>query len=471
MLRFEKLWSLISLGFLALGSHGCEGGGGIDLQQPCGAGVQAFGLPAGLPAGPICASDVCTDGIQCAETIEVSGESDLASAAGAAGAGTCLALLPGSYGPVTLPAGVHLLGKGAAFVTVESVTVSGANSVVRGIRVENGVMIADGAQDARIDSTCVTGSETNGIAVSPGASATVVASEIYGAKTHGILALDPASLTIETTVVGEMPGRGIWVQCGADGCDCPAPPPVTLQQTVVHDTAGLGVSFRGVQATVKWVEVHDIAGEGFTPGVGLVMASCTDLSASLVRVYDEDTFEKQYGILVQESKGSLGTFSAENNLFGMWLTDIGGDGASFEATGGTLEGNFGLNLGLGGETKGIIVNWLSAVGAIQENVAVEGGSSADVGDGVYWAEGVQATLSNITLGDSEREAILIDGEVGANSSLSDVTFEGGDQGKSILLQDLPSGALEPVTSNVPPLNKMTTKLRDVAVPPSVPSSM
>src|SRR2546425_921830 len=83
---------------------------------------------------------------------------------------------------------------GAAAVTDDSITLAaGAGAVVRGLAVGSGGVELMGATGVRIESVRVTGKSTvsrDGISLDPGASATIVTSEIDGAGRAGVYAKD-----------------------------------------------------------------------------------------------------------------------------------------------------------------------------------------------------------------------------------------------------------------------------------------
>src|SRR5579883_1639577 len=113
---------LAALGCLPLLS--CSSGSSHPAPPAgCGDGVAVSDGCAGVPAGPVCGDATCTQGVTCAKVVSAASDADLQGALASAQAGTCIALQPGTYGDAALPGGVSLLGRSAADVHVDGVTV------------------------------------------------------------------------------------------------------------------------------------------------------------------------------------------------------------------------------------------------------------------------------------------------------------------------------------------------------------
>src|SRR5262249_43195414 len=143
-----------------------------------------------------------TTGATCAKVIRAASDGELAGALATAGEGDCIALGPGTYGPVTLPGGVSLLGRSAADVRVASVAIGpGSGSWLRGLDLAGG-LDAGSATDVRVEAVRIHGGD-DGVHVGKGGSVTIVTSEIRDTGTYGVLATQPAGVTIERTVIEE----------------------------------------------------------------------------------------------------------------------------------------------------------------------------------------------------------------------------------------------------------------------------
>jgi hypothetical protein len=176
--RVARAISLSLVGLMAACGNDTEG---HHEAVTCEADQQVGGVCVGVPSATLCSDDTCTDGVECASVVEATTDAEVTAALATAGAGDCLALAPGAYAQIDLPAGLSLLGRSAADVTVQGVTLgAGTGEVLRGLTVQTGGIVVDGARDARIESVRVDRSTGDGIALLGAASATIVTSEITG---------------------------------------------------------------------------------------------------------------------------------------------------------------------------------------------------------------------------------------------------------------------------------------------------
>jgi hypothetical protein len=423
-----KRWTTMLLLLVCLG--GCDG------EERCG--------------------ERCTEGVSCAEVRDVPSDFSLEEAAATAAPGTCIALAPGTYGEVTLSAGVRLLGAGASEVTVGSVTIeAGANAQLRGLHVAGVVKVRPDAVDVLMDRLLVTGSK-NGVQAERGSSFTLQASELVGVPDNGILALDAASLTVRDTRIVGSGGPGIWVQC-SDGCECETPPSVDLARVELRSNHLVGVAFHGVSARLEDVLVAETLAAGFEYGGGVTAAACSDLTARALTVDGMDSF----GVLVSGSSATLGSSDDDKGIIivnnkggGVWLQDIA---SSVTMENATLTGNLVAGLDIGAGSKGIIIvnnhvgsTALAPTPALQ---FVDGAwvavANETIGDGIIWGDGAQVAIDGLTVGGSGRNSILIDGPVAAGSALANVTLESGDELKGILQQRAGQASEAPSIDNAP----------------------
>ena len=77
-----------------------------------------------------------------------------------------------------------------------------------------------------------------------------------------------------------------------------------------------------------------------------------------------------------------------------------------------------------------------------------------------WIDGSQAEFRGLTLQGNERQAFLIDGEVGAGSVISGVRFEGGG---AVVQQRIDDGSLRPVVEGS--ALEIATEALPIAPPP------
>lgn len=464
------VWALV-----VVGAAGC-GGEDETAAGPCP--FQVAGECVGVPDQPVCDADYCTGGADCAQVVQVASQPELSAAAAGAAAGTCIALAPGRYDAVDLPGGVSLLGKGAGVVTLSSVSLGqGSGALLRGVHVEGGGVHLTGVQAGRIESVRVSASAQSGIDLADGSSVVMVTSEVLTSADYGIRGLGATGLTVERSVLADGEGPGLWVQC-AEGCACATRPTVSLDRVLVARNAHVGVSLAGVQATLTQVDVLDTGQRGLTAGGGgLSVSACSELVVSDLRVEDAASF----GVLVDGSSADFGTPGGEqgiiivNTRVGMWLSNIatGADPAqTVEVHGAELAGNAGVGLGIDGGAQGIIIVNTRVADTWQTTLPVAEGGSSNVGDGLVWTGRAQVQIQGLTLSGNERLSMLIDGEVGAGSSLSEVTQIGGDEAKGIVHQQLPQGGTAPtVDDTVPTIASDVGRLHAVASAPQAPTAL
>ncbi len=449
-------------------------GAGCDLSPFCAAEYTIGGTCAGVSKDPVCEGDACTSGIACDATVTVGDAAALAGAAKEAQAGTCIVLSPGTYPAVTLPGGVRLLGRGADFVTVAGITAgAGPGTVIRGLTVTAGGVVLDGATGAALRSVRVDGGDGSGIVLRNGASASVLGSTISGAAGYGIDALGAAGLTVTDSVIEGTGGPGVWVECEA-GCACAQKPSVFLTRTIVRGATYVGVALSGATATLTEVRISESAQLDFQFGGGLSVAACSSVTAAGLAVLDNADF----GVLVHASSATLGQTGDGNglvvsgNLRGLWAQEISGpEPQTVHVENASVTNNRGVGVGFGGETVGFIICKSAIDGTALTTLPVDVGGSGDVGDGIVWMEGSQAELEEVTVSNSARASVLIDGEVGSGSTLKDITLAAGDAQKAILQQNLPAGGATPQSQGgVPAIQTTSDQPYAVAIPPLVPAT-
>ncbi|MBI4705770.1 MAG: right-handed parallel beta-helix repeat-containing protein [Deltaproteobacteria bacterium] len=456
---------------LLLVAAGCGGDGEEAAPVACDPANVIGGQCAGVPPSPVCDGASCTAGVSCAKIVQVAGSADLAATAASAAAGTCIALAPAAYGAVTLPGGVSLLGKSADAVKIEGVTLQGGSgSVLRGLGVGTAGVAIEGTKDVRIEAVHVSlsppppasdeepPSTVQGIFLEAGSSVEIVSSTVSGTAVrslqYGLRAAEGVDITIERAVISNLEGPGIWLACG-DKCGCADPPSLSVTRSIVRDNRIAGMAIFGTVATLDTVDIlrtaqgeHQQSGLG---GGGLSVAACSTLEAVGLRVHDS----LSYGVLVDSSGATLGGDEAgqaidiSRNELGLWVQNVGKTpGQEFRLENAQFTANKGVGIGLGGEEKGIIIFFHTAVtGTTDAPMPVlqkgEPGFSKEVGDGLVWLDGVTAQIDGLALSGNERASLLIDGGVGEGSSLKNVTLAGGD--KQIVQQNWKNGDLKPAT--------------------------
>jgi len=430
---------------------------------------------AGVPAEPVCGEDVCTAGVTCSSVATVSDAGALGAAASKAASGSCIALAPGSYGKVDLPAGVSLLGRGSEFVHVDGVKVAaGSGAVVRGVSVGAGGVVLDGALDARLEAVRITASGQSGVDLGGGSSATLAHVEIGGSSLYGLRAVDAAKLSVEASVIADSKGPGLWAECSG-GCACTERGSVSLTGTVLSGNQLVGAALVGVDATFDGVEIRGTLPRSLVGGGGVSVASCATLTATDTTVADN----RMYGVLVDGSSAKLGGPSAEEgveisgNHVGLWVQGQAADGSqSVEVNHARLLGNSGVGIGSSGDIVGFVIYGTEIRNTKSENLTVDEGGQKTVGDGLVWGAGAQIAIDGLTLEGNERQSILIDGAAGEGSKIANVTLAGADAQKGILQQSVMSGTDAPeVGAGAPPVTQKSEKVLPVPTAPAAPSAL
>lgn len=459
---------------------GCAGDAEPPVEAPvvaCTSGNEVAGACAGVPQGAVCAGTYCAEGLSCSTVINAADDAAVAAALASAQAGSCVALAPGSYGDISLPGGVSLVGKGASEVQVKSVVVGvgGQGAVVRGITVTGGGIVVNGS-DSQIVSSRVDGSSGVGVEVAAGASVKIVQSEVVGSGTYGVRAFDTGAVTVEGSIISGSQGPGIWAQCAA-GCDCLAMPQVSITRTILRDNKIIGASLVGVAATVTDVDVRDNSeGANFEASGGVSISGCSTATASGLRVIDNSSF----GVLIDNSSATISStgggkqgIEVSRNFMGVWVQHVT-DTQEVKLDGMTVDKNQAVGLGASGQSRGIIC-WNSAITGTQKTSipVLKGGvaSAEDVGDGISWLEGSQMALDNITLSANSRASVLINGNTASGSSISNITLSGGDEALGIVQQNVPASPQSPsVGAGAPAITTSGVEKFAVPVGPSVPKA-
>ena len=91
--------------------------------------------------------------------------------------------------------------------------------------------------------------------------------------------------------------------------------------------------------------------------------------------------------------------------------------------------------------------------------------SADVGDGLLWLHGVDVSLYDVTIDNSSRASVLIDGQ--GTGLLDDVVLTGGDAELGILLQNYLGGAQPSTTGTTPPITTTSQEVHPIPFSPQL----
>ena len=440
----------------------------------CAEGNQIGDVCAGVPAGKLCSGSGCATAEYCTSVEVVTNDSELQSAVSGAADGTCIVMSPGSYSAVTLPpVRMQLVAEHPDDTTLSSVTSTGGDDVRMGGFNTASVTFEGGT--GTIEYTRIANSPTDGVNVGVGARLTVRGTEIVGAARYGVSAFDAGHISLESSVVRGNDGPGIWIQSGDStscvACDCVSTVTGAMSDTIIQDNAIVGVSIvRALDVSINNVEVRDTTvGSNFEAGGGVSVAYCSTVNAENLSVYNSADF----GLLVHDAAMNLEGGRIESNLRGMWLQNIGTSMTSAVFIKNvTAEKNQGVGIGIAEGSTAVAINNSSILSTLKVSLPVlvnnVSAGSEEVGDGMNWLAGSQAVLDGVTIGGSERQSVLIDGEVGSGSVITDLQLVDGDQDFGVLQQNLPADGEQPATSGTSP-TIMTSQSADYETPlPLVP---
>ena len=456
--------SLIGVGFAAL-AVGCT----KSTSAPgCGAGLSVSNGCAGVPQASVCDSDACSEGVSCASTVTAHDDATLAAAVNTATAGACIVITPGTYGTVSLPGGVSLLGKGATSVTVQAVVMqAGLGAVLRGLTVgSGGIAILSAVTGARIESVLVKNTVGSGITLGAGTEVTIVTTTVdhagaaAGDAGYGIVSSGSGKLTLDRVHVDAPSGPGIWVQACNDGCTCAGSAVMHAHGIIIEGAELVAMALAGVDATLDDVKIDKTVPfhKDGQQGGGLAAFQCTKVTATNLRA----TSNMYYGVLVDHASGSIGGEAAaaseisNNGVHGLFIQNVGkmpnGDPQEFKVTGAKLVGNSGVAIGLHA-SFGIIIEGCEATGTQQKSLPVlianQNPGVANVGDGLSWTGGTTATIKSLVLDGNARTGGMIAGQWGDGSSANLTVKKPGLLG-GIIIEGIPlDGASMPGMDNVP----------------------
>ena len=453
----EPAAALLALALLGCGGRsltvGGKGGGGSDATPSCQ--YLVGGVCAGVPPEPLCQDAYCTDGGTCGKIFPVASYAELAQAAADAHFDDCIALAPGSYPPILVKPGVSLFGASAAAVTIEGITgVSGAARLAgltvgaSGIALGGGVVSIDSVRmtlDPKLQKSAILGSGS--------VTLTLSRSEISGAGVYGVRVL-AGKVTMDRTVVHDCKGPALWAGCN-DGCKCAAPVKVAVTSSLLDHNGLVGMSLVAASAWLQNVEIrHTAVGANFNGGGGLALSQCSTMTALQLTAADNT----DYGVLIDDSTATLDSIQVSGNLRGIWLQRIGKSQQSgaFRLNCGVLSGNTALGFGVDVGSRDVGLSSVTIADTKLVTVAVlKNGQAAmaQVGDGFAWGGLSQVNVDGLTVSNSARLGVLINGNVKDMSSLSNVTLAGGDEAKGMWQQNIGANAVSPALNAAPALQK------------------
>src|SRR4030095_12517235 len=117
-------------------------------------------------------------------------------------------------------------------------------------------------------------------------SVTMTRSEIHHAQRYAVSAFEVGRIEINSTLIDDSAGPGLWAQCSA-GCACASPPSVVMSGVRLTQTSLVGVSLVGTVASMNNVEVSDTrVGSSHMGGGGVSISACSTVTATDVRIFD-----------------------------------------------------------------------------------------------------------------------------------------------------------------------------------------
>ncbi len=284
-----------------------------------------------------------------------------------------------------------------------------------------------------------------GIDVGADVDVELVQVEVTGTTEAAIFADGVSRLALDRVYVHDTDDAGVWAQ-SRDACDDSALPVVSLDRVYVDEARLVGVALVGVDATIRSSQIiRTLQSSSEGGGFGLGSSQCSKLDVEDLRIDDSGSF----GAVVFDSSGNLGSDGDARGIIiingrsgGIWL-DAASSSAKLTLRNFDIQDSQGIGIGVGADARGIIIingHVMNTESAMQP---LRGGGSEDVGDGLLWNAGAAVDVDGITIEGSGRNAVLIDGAVGATSALRNVTFAGSDADKTIIQQQVmgPDSAL------------------------------
>ena len=135
--------------------------------------------------------------------------------------------------------------------------------------------------------------------------------------------------------------------------------------------------------------------------------------------------------------------------------------------GADLTQNGGVGVGLEGSSQSVIICRSAITGTMKAPMLVEAMNTQDIGDGLLWLTKANATVDSLTVEQSSRIGILIDGD--AAGSLSKVTLKGGDENKGVVQQIAGPATVTLVESPGVALNVVPPSTYLVPLAPTMPA--
>ncbi|MFO0661163.1 MAG: hypothetical protein U0165_15225 [Polyangiaceae bacterium] len=409
----------------------------------------ANGTCIGATLDVICSGETCTDSVQCATVHKLAPSDNVASVVSKAAPGDCIALTAGTFSALEIPAGVHVLGVGKASTNVSSLSINGTGpeSLVRGLTIK-GYGLVVGASAIKVEQVEIVGSNVDqptwraAIAIPEGGSLDFVDSTISMSATTGILSTDGASISLTRAVITSTGKEALWTQCTAT-CDCVSQPVVTLDDVLFSKTSGLVLLGAQTQANHLSVrDTHPSSGSfaGGDVAQGIVVAGCSNFTGSDI----EHLGGSGTGFFVSSSNVSLTGGTSDDPTLRLSTHETGGlviesiDPA--KGQGVSVESFVISNCATAGVSASFESNGVHLSHGTISGTRFQSGANT-VGDGLAWSNGSALVLDDITISDSARVNLILDGDAGDGSSLTSVTLKGSGKEGNAYVQG---------TSNLPP---------------------
>lgn len=386
-----RLFPFASIPLIALALCGCS-----KDDSPASSACEDRTKSGGVCPG-VTEQAINSDGIACTSKIDATPAEFVAKAAGAT-AGSCLIVQGGIYPSVKLPAGVSVVGAGAASTTIEGIGTKGhgAGATIRGVAIGRGGIVVDGAGTLTLELV-----------------------HVSGTTTYGVLA-DGTSLVVRQTTIDTTGSMGLYAMNTSSGRTT-----VALDRVRVHHANSVGVCVHGkVDVTLDHVQIDHSKPVDFLYGRGLEIAGGGTVDAKNLAVVDN----ADVGLLVDGSAATLNGVTASRNIRGVQLQAIaaGGKLSDFE-----LVDNSALGLGIARGTKGLIVQGGLVASTAMVPIPVDIGGLKEVGDGLNWMDSDVEVADSVKIQSSGRAAVIIDA---TSTGKFAGTLGGGDESKGLIVQ-------------------------------------
>jgi hypothetical protein len=234
--------------------------------------------------------------------------------------------------------------------------------------------------------------------------------------------------------------------------------------------AHVGVSLASVNASLESVHVLETTfrSVSLTGGGGVAITGCADVEATGLRIEGSN----QYGLLIDGASATLGAAGEGKGLLvgdnpggGLWA---GGIQPHLFIANASFTGNGGVGVHIGAGSQDVTISTSAIENTLGADLPTTDGKIDSMGDGLIWGAGAVVAIDGLAMSKSARNALLIDGAVGAGSTLKNVTLSEGDETKGIVQQNVRVGTGAPALESAPELSQSAGQIASIPETPEAP---